>query len=80
MKISVNENNVIQLEEVFNSILLKTSSGEKMYICMRDSGFEFTYEGKWYYAQNGHVGPMISSAYVSSEDKVLCSPIPPNND
>ena len=79
MKITVNEDKVMQLEEVFNSILLKTPSGESMYICMRDSGFEFTYEGKWYYAQNGHVGPMISKA-TTSEDDVLCSPMPTNKD
>jgi hypothetical protein len=34
MKIKVNENNVIQLEKVFNPILLKTPNKEKLYICM----------------------------------------------
>lgn len=51
MKITTNEQNNIQLEEVFNPIILKTSSGEELCICMRDSGFEFTYEGDKYSAQ-----------------------------
>ena len=53
MKITVNEENTMQLEEVFNSVVLKTSKGEEMAICMRDSGFEFTYEGQNYSAQKG---------------------------
>ena len=58
MKISINEDNIIQLEEVYNSIILKTRDGEEMYICMRDSGFEFKYQGKWYFAQEGKVSPL----------------------
>jgi hypothetical protein len=57
MKITVNEENAMQLEEVFNSVVLKTSDGEKMAICMRDSGFEFKYQGKWYFAKEGYVKP-----------------------
>ncbi|MGK0446572.1 MAG: hypothetical protein ACJA2M_000341 [Polaribacter sp.] len=57
MRITVNEENTMHLEEVFNSVVLKTSDGEKMVICMRDSGFEFNYQGKWYSAKEGHVKP-----------------------
>jgi hypothetical protein len=32
---------------------LITEKGEEMYICMRDSGFEFTYQGVNYEAKNG---------------------------
>ena len=46
MKLTTTENNEIQLEEVFNSIILKTSDGEEMAICMRDTGFEFKYQGE----------------------------------
>lgn len=46
MKISVNEDNNIQLEDVFVTIVLKTRDGEEMSICMRDTGFEFKYEVK----------------------------------
>lgn len=55
MRITVAEDNTIQLEEVYNGILLKTNSGEKMGICMRDTGFEFTYQGRKFLAQGGHI-------------------------
>ena len=42
-KISINENNCIEL----------TNNGETLVITMRDSGFEFTYEGKKYEAKKG---------------------------
>ena len=35
MKVTVKEDYSIQLEDVFNGITLKTSSGEEMVICMR---------------------------------------------
>jgi len=57
MKITVNQDNAIQIEEVFNGIVLKTNDGEEMSICMRDSGFEFKYQDKWYFAKEGHVEP-----------------------
>lgn len=41
------------LEEVFSGITLKSTSGEELSICMRDSGFEFNYEGSWYEAKGG---------------------------
>lgn len=49
MKISVNENSEIVIEEVYNPIILKTNSGETLCVCMRDSGFELEYDGgtKW---------------------------------
>jgi len=62
MKISVDENNNILLENVYNSIILKTSDGEEMAICMRDSGFEFKYEGVWYSAQCGDIKNMKFSS------------------
>ena len=80
MKIIVNEDKVMQLEEVFNSILLKTPNGEKMHICMRDSGFEFTYEDKSYYAQNGHIVSTTISKSTTPEDKYQYSSMPPNKD
>lgn len=40
MKLSVDENNLIKIEEVFNSLLFETKDGEKILLCMRDSGFE----------------------------------------
>ena len=61
MKVTVNQDNTIQLEEVFNSIVLKTKDGEEMAICMRDSGFEFKYQGEWYFAKEGYVEPFHKS-------------------
>jgi hypothetical protein len=56
MEVTVNEHGSIQLEEVFNGVTLKTPDGEIMGICMRDSGFEFNYQGEWYFAKQGFVG------------------------
>ena len=61
VKITITENNAIQLEEVFNSIILKTADGEEMAISMRDSGFEFKYQGKMYFAKEGQVMPFHKS-------------------
>ena len=61
MKVTVLEDFTIQLEEVFNSIVLKTEDGEEMTICMRDSGFEFKYQGEWYFAKEGYVEPFRKS-------------------
>jgi hypothetical protein len=55
MKLTTNEQGVIQLEEVFNGIILKTKDGEEMTICMRDGGFEFRYQGERYFAKEGFV-------------------------
>ena len=62
MKLTTNEQGVIQVEEVFTGIILKTPDGEEMGICMRDSGFEFNYQGKWYSAKEGNVLPLETSS------------------
>ncbi len=61
MKISVDEERNLLLEEVFNSVVLKTADGEEMAICMRDSGFEFKYQDKWYFAKEGYIEPFQTS-------------------
>jgi hypothetical protein len=66
MKVTTNEQGVIQLEEVFSGIILKTPDGEEMTICMRDSGFEINYQGEWYFAKEGFVKPF-------KEDKINVS-------
>lgn len=43
-KITVREDYLIQLEEVYNPIILKTSEGVEYSICMRDYGIEITEE------------------------------------
>jgi hypothetical protein len=55
MKISVNQDDSFQLEEVYLPIVLVSDDKEEMSIIMRDSGFEFKYQGDWYMAKNGVV-------------------------
>lgn len=62
MKVTTNEHGIIQLEDVVIGIDLKTQDGEKMAICMRDSGFEFRYQGEWYFAKEGFVEPFKRSS------------------
>jgi hypothetical protein len=51
MKIEVNQESEIVLKEVYNGITLVSNAGEQFSICMRDSGFEFSYGGKKYEAK-----------------------------
>ena len=69
MKIEVNENREIVLKEVYIGVGLESNDKEFFGICMRDSGFEFTYEGQNYSAQKGVIKKL-------GEDK----PIVENND
>lgn len=61
MKITINQDNLIELEEVYNPIVLKTKDGEKISIFMRDTGFEFWYQGEWYFAKEGYLEPFHKS-------------------
>ena len=61
MEIEINQDNALQLRKVFNGVTLRTESGEEMRIWMRDSGFEFNYEGQVWSAKEGHVGMMKES-------------------
>lgn len=53
MKIEVNDKKEIILKEVYSGVGLETIEGEFMGICMRDTGFEFNYNGTWYEAKEG---------------------------
>lgn len=55
MNISVGEGGVIEVTEVYSGIKLKSNDGEIFGICMRDSGFEFQYNGIWYEAKEGQI-------------------------
>lgn len=80
MKITVTNDLGIQIEEVFSGLTLITESGEMMSICMRDTGFEFNYQGKWYFAKEGYVEPFNTSIrgnYLveqKHDDSVDCLP------
>jgi len=86
MKITVNEENEIQFEEVFIGISLKTIDGEKLSICMRDSGFEFNYQGKMYFAKEGYVEPFNLSVRgnplvdQTHQEEGIAQTTPPNED
>jgi len=51
MKISVAEDRNIELREVNNGITLISNDDEHFTIVMRDSGFEFLYQGQWWEAK-----------------------------
>ena len=60
MKLSVDEGGNIEVREVYNAIKLVNNAEAEpdvMAICMRDGGFEFNYNGAWFYAKNGKVTP-----------------------
>ena len=58
MKITTTNNNIL-IEELFIAITLKSPSGEELSICMRDTGFEFNYQGTWYSAKQGSVTEIV---------------------
>ena len=45
MKIEVRDDYTIQLEEVFDGIVIKTTDDEEFHICQRDYGIEVTRNG-----------------------------------
>lgn len=67
MKLTTDESGIV-LEEVYSGIGLKTRDGEFMGICMRDTGFEFNYQGTWYEAKNG----IVRKLNVSNEPCKKC--------
>lgn len=60
LTISINENGDLQLEKVYSGVVLVTEDKERFGICMRDTGFEFNYGGKWYEAKGGQIRPLNS--------------------
>lgn len=70
MKTTITANGLLQLEEVFNPIVLVTKDGEQMSITMRDSGFEFCYNVQMWFAKGNYVEPFHKSPrdnYLVSE-------------
>lgn len=55
MKLTVEEDQLVKLEEVFNPIKLVASSGQRMSVCMRDHGFEIEYGGRFFSLANGEI-------------------------
>lgn len=62
-----------EFKEVFNSLLLKTAAGEQFSICMRDTGFEFYYQGRLFEAKKGFLGPARTSIDQTKKERISCS-------
>lgn len=70
MKVEVDQSGNIFITEVYNSIILETADKEMMALCMRDSGFEFMYQGIWYEAKEGRVRALVSTVGVEYNSQV----------
>ena len=55
MNITVTNNGDLLLEEIYDPLILKAPSGQKMSICMRDDGFEMEHGGIRYYILGGKI-------------------------
>lgn len=69
MKIEANNSDIV-LKEVYSGVSLVTDDRETFGICMRDSGFEFTYGGEQYEAKNGKIRKLsnnLSDVYVDTD-------------
>ncbi|CAK0751080.1 hypothetical protein CCP3SC1AL1_1830002 [Gammaproteobacteria bacterium] len=71
MKISVNQDDSFQLEQVYLPITLVSDDKEEMTIVMRDSGFEFKYQGTWYSAKDGEVELMKKSLPIQLDGELM---------
>ena len=72
MKISVDENKDLLLEEVFNGVCLKSTNNEKFSICMRDGGYEFKYNNIWYSAKDGNIKELKSNTERDHGNIAVC--------
>lgn len=70
MTITTLADGTFEFKEVYNAINLKSANGEQFSICMRDTGFEFTYEGKTFVAKNKLLGPTKQVKTNISESNV----------
>ena len=73
MKIQVDEDNEILLTEVYSGVGFKTSDGEFLGVCMRDTGFEFNYNGTWYEAKKGVVQKLGVHASSNDNNDTCCN-------
>lgn len=48
MKIEVTEDETIALSEFFSGLILRTTEGNEIGICLRDDTFEFSVRGVWF--------------------------------
>jgi hypothetical protein len=69
MKVEVGIEGTIEIRNLYNPITLITDSGESLAICMRDSGFEFKYQGEWYFAKAGEVSKVYRIQMFNSNNQ-----------
>lgn len=69
MEITVNEDQQIQIERVFNGVKFVTINGEELSVCMRDTGYELVYEGTPIELKNGVVNESQSARIRELEQK-----------
>ena len=43
MKVSINREALLEIEELYETVAFKTKEGELLFVTMRDSGFEIVY-------------------------------------
>lgn len=68
MNIEVNDKGIIELKEVFGGVIFITRDGEKLHVCMRDSGFEITYENEWYELKEGKVKKLQGGRLIEDNE------------
>ena len=69
MKINSNKDGELILQEVFSGVVFISPDGEEFNICMRDGGYEFSYQGTWFRAVGGKIEPMSISTKIESTDE-----------
>lgn len=67
MEINAGKNGEIVFSKVYSGMVLQSDAGERMGICMRDSGFEFCYNNIWYSAKEGVVSRLDEIPITAAE-------------
>jgi len=66
VKEEVNESKPIEpIRHVYNSLEFETNDGEKLWLCMRDSGYEIKYKETWWEFKKGEVLARANKPSVS---------------
>lgn len=53
MRIETDEDGTLVFKEIFNSIAIETTEGKRLYVCLRDHGYEMKIDdGQWHLLTN----------------------------
>lgn len=81
MQIDVTEDGELRLKKVFNSVVFETADGVKLFVCMRDDGYEIgmvddSIKGpdkchyiKWWVAGSRGIHPLENAAQGDTNEK-----------